>query len=200
MAQEDRGRETTLPAEVAHESDAAHIGKLIRRMRSGVYTLEELAAAAGVSSGLISQLERGQGNPSVVTLSKLAYALNVPISAFFYGPSARGDGVVRKNARRQLTFPSEGLTYELLTPNLQGVLALVRTRLRMGFANSERPFVHEGGEECTSVLSGTLEITVGGNLYAMSDGDSITFPSSISHWYHAVTDVELMTAMTPPFF
>nr|WP_237506630.1 helix-turn-helix transcriptional regulator [Streptomyces sp. SID8380] len=54
------------------------------RARAGL-TISALAAAAGVSQGLVSQIERGAGNPWYTTLIKLADALRVPVGAFFDG-------------------------------------------------------------------------------------------------------------------
>jgi transcriptional regulator with XRE-family HTH domain len=45
--------------------------------------VSELARAIGVSSSLISQIERQQSQPSVSTLFALAEALDVPVDAFF---------------------------------------------------------------------------------------------------------------------
>ena len=81
---------------MAAQSDAsiglhmAFVGKVVRDARRGRFSVEDLSARAGVSSGLISQVERGLGNPSVTTLLKLARALDLPLNAFFEAPlSAR---------------------------------------------------------------------------------------------------------------
>ncbi|MGH8869228.1 MAG: helix-turn-helix domain-containing protein [Actinomycetes bacterium] len=47
--------------------------------------VSELARAVGVTSSLISQIERGQSRPSVSTLFALSEALGVPVDAFFRG-------------------------------------------------------------------------------------------------------------------
>lgn len=45
--------------------------------------VSDLARLVGVSSSLVSQIERGQSRPSVSTLFGLAEALNLPVDAFF---------------------------------------------------------------------------------------------------------------------
>lgn len=40
----------------------------------------ELADTSGISKGNLSKIENGKGNPTVETLTKLAYALGVTIS------------------------------------------------------------------------------------------------------------------------
>lgn len=46
-------------------------------------TLAQVARLVGVSSSLISQIERGRSRPSITTLFGLAQALEVPVDAFF---------------------------------------------------------------------------------------------------------------------
>jgi transcriptional regulator with XRE-family HTH domain/mannose-6-phosphate isomerase-like protein (cupin superfamily) len=52
-----------------------------RRQRR--YSLRELAARADVSASLLSQIENGKANPSVMVLHSIASALNVPLMYFF---------------------------------------------------------------------------------------------------------------------
>jgi DNA-binding XRE family transcriptional regulator/quercetin dioxygenase-like cupin family protein len=60
-------------------------GKLrsARNMRG--LSLRELATQADVSPSLISQIENGKANPSVMTLHTIAASLDIPINYFFPG-------------------------------------------------------------------------------------------------------------------
>ena len=63
------------PAPGFDSGDVAQLGQVLRETRIAAHlSVEGLAAAAGVSAGLISQLERGRGNPSFLTLRRLADA------------------------------------------------------------------------------------------------------------------------------
>lgn len=42
-------------------------------------TLQEVAAASGLTKGHLSQIEHGKGNPSLETISPLARALGVTV-------------------------------------------------------------------------------------------------------------------------
>ena len=177
------------------------LGELIRGARQGRYTVEELASLADVSSGLISQIERGAGNPSFVTLSKLAYALELPLGAFFQGLDGEQGTermVVRRDKRRKLELPHEGLTYELLTPPAQRSFVILTTTLRPGFQNQERPFVHPG-QEAIHVVRGTVHIYVQEREFVLADGDTITYDSSMPHWWRNRSDepVDVIGVVTP---
>jgi hypothetical protein len=51
------------------------------------------------------------------------------------------------------------------------------------------------------VLSGSIEIRIGGRARLLDPGDSIRFSSVIDHWYETFDEnVVLTTAQTPPSF
>jgi transcriptional regulator with XRE-family HTH domain len=199
-ADDDPGRLDASPiAEGEHW--VPQLGKIIRESRRGRFTVERLAARAGVSGGLISQLERGIGNPSFMTLVRLAGALDLPLSAFFSGadvdPSAL---IVRLAERRRLEIPSDGIVHELLVPPTQQKLGVIKTILPPGFSNEDQPVVHPG-EEVLIVIRGTLRGNVGDQPFVLNEGDSITFDSSIPHGLTNAgkKPVELLGISTPPF-
>lgn len=102
------------------------LGSRIRMLRKErQLTTERLAETAGVSAGLISQIERGNGNPSFATLVQLAHGLQMPIGQLLEAPESKSV-VVRKNERRRLDghglANDDGGSYELLTPDLNGAL------------------------------------------------------------------------------
>ena len=92
------------------------VGALVLQLRREAgFSIGSLAAAAGLSPGLLSQIERGQGNPSLTTLIKLSQALKVPVGRFF-DTKDQGGALVRREDRRRLEVAEDNLIYELLTP------------------------------------------------------------------------------------
>jgi len=163
-------------------------------------SLEDLAERAGISRGLLSQLERGIGNPSLTTLAGLAAALDVPLGSFFAGGKNNDDIVVRRNARKRLILADRRMKYQLLVPDLQGSLSMLYIELPPAFSNEQTPFSHTG-EECELVLEGTVEAHIGSRSFLLKPGDSIRFPSAIPHWFKTFDDpVVIVSAMTPPSF
>ena len=59
-------------------------GSYLRKLRkSHNYTLIEFSQEIGCTASFLSQLERGQKEPSLTTLRKLSEVLGVPIASFF---------------------------------------------------------------------------------------------------------------------
>jgi transcriptional regulator with XRE-family HTH domain len=177
------------------------IGKRIRTIRTlrGMSSTQ-LAQAAGVSRGLISQLELDRANPSIDTLRKIATALESPIAAFFDEGATNGI-VVRKAERKTLRIPRSGLTYQLLTPDLNRQIEFILIELAPGQGGAREPFGHPG-EESALVLEGELHVWIGDEEHVLRPGDTISFNSGIPHRVQNDGDAPcvLVSAITPPHF
>ncbi|MFA9429906.1 helix-turn-helix domain-containing protein [Egicoccus sp. AB-alg2] len=182
------------------------VGRQIRSLRKvhGL-TLEELANRSGVSVGLLSQVERGIGNPAFNSLARIAHALNTPIAALLHtGPDQ--SPVVRRHERRRLDVHAAGTTgieaiHELLTPSLNQQLEVIEIQAPPGYSTENEPFSH-AGEEFGMVIEGRHEVNVGGQSYVLEAGDSISYLSSIPHWYRnpGPEPVRAIWVITPPTF
>src|SRR6476620_7723602 len=88
----------------------------LRRERN--LTLERLGELAGLSVGIVSQIERGRGNPSFATLVQLAHGLDIPVGRLLHVAEHKAP-VVRRGERRRLEGHGpggdDGGVYELLT-------------------------------------------------------------------------------------
>lgn len=188
------------------EASLSHFAAKLGPLRVGAnMTIEDLAAKAGVSTGLLSQLERGIGNPSFNTMAKLAYALGVPVGTFFTGATPP-DPVVRKGNRKKLMHAASvhdgpAPIYELLTPDLQRKLEVIWVELPPGQSNRDAPFQHDT-EECGILLSGVLEVHLGDRAHLLQPGDSISFNGLIPHWYRnpGAESAVSIWIITPPSF
>ena len=177
------------------------IGGRLRQFREGRYSINELSRNAGVSSGRISEIERGSANPSFETLWRLATALEVPLGAFFGGPEPEVAMVVRRNARKRLVLPHDDLEYELLTPDLQRRLEVFLFHVPPGFDNSQKPISHRG-EECIHVVEGSLVVHVGDREFELESGDTITYEATTPHYVvnRSEATVHALAVVTPPSF
>jgi len=175
--------------------------RALRKMRN--LTLEELGRRSEVSMGLMSQIERGRGNPSFNTLVQMAHALDVPIGRLFH-TAEKSSPVVRLTQRRLLDIHVSGGTealHALLSPGLDGALEAIWVEAPAGYDTSETPFSHPG-EEFGLVLEGRHEIYLDGVRHDLGPGDSITYPSTTPHWYRNPGPdlVKAVWVITPPTF
>jgi len=165
----------------------ATVGTMVHTLRKEKgMTLAQLAETAGLSPAIVSQIERGKANPSFTTLAQLAHGLEIPVGRFFLGHDEPASPVVRGSDRRSLqgvTRESVGeAIHELLTPDQNGLLEAQWIVSPPGHDTSATPF-HHGGEEFGIVISGKIDVYLDGDRYTLEAGDSMTFASTIPHWY-----------------
>jgi transcriptional regulator with XRE-family HTH domain len=178
------------------------VGKRIRerRMAAGL-VLEQLADRSGVSTGALSQLERGVGNPSLGTLTQVAHALGTTLPMLLDIAPATSP-LVRREERRRITLHDgdrEGATYELLTPDLGRLLEVIWVETEPGNTTEGTPYAH-AGEEVGVVIEGVSEVHVGDESYLLRAGDAISYPSTTPHWFRNPSSRrnKIIQVITPP--
>lgn len=91
------------------DNPKAQFGRNVRRLREALgFTQEALGAAAGLDRSYVGGVERGERNPSLSTIVRLARVLEVPVAILFsepdeqLPPSRSDDGVVAFESEGQL--------------------------------------------------------------------------------------------------
>ncbi|HET9661223.1 MAG TPA: XRE family transcriptional regulator [Thermomicrobiales bacterium] len=167
---------------LSSESDNvfAGIGREIRGIRKRrQMTLEEVAHAADITTGYLSQIERGLAGPTIMALKRIADTLRVPIADFFQDEeTVTPYGLVRQNERPEFRHPVSGHAIQQLTRTYLGRMYAAFYSLQPG-ESTER--MSHMGEEFAFVLHGEIEYRVGRTTYRMSDGDSLYFEGIETH-------------------
>lgn len=152
------------------------VAENIKRIRkTQKLSLERTAAAAGVSRSMLGQIERGEANPSVAILGKLAAALKVPAQEFLrcdaFEPFRQSQELDNKAERldggRVVLRPS--IIYERATGLESAFLDL--------YVNGRfTPEPSVTGALCTvTMFSGTGLLTVEGESWTLQERDAIRF-------------------------
>lgn len=178
-------------------------GSRLRELRKNKnISIAELSKLSDVSTGLISQIEREMVIPSVVSIWRLAQALDTNINYFFDEDDVDDKVIIRKNDHRTVILHSGSSYYKLLSPaSPERLLDMAEITLKSGCAYEQNPLTHDG-EECGYVLKGELVVLLGGKEYVLEEGDSIYFNSTVPHKYINRGDEDCISiwAMTPAFF
>jgi transcriptional regulator with XRE-family HTH domain len=161
------------------ETPLSAIGPRLRHIRlEKGFTVETLAAAAGLDKGFLSRLERGTKRPSVATVLRLSAALNVPVGLLF-GEQTTDDTVRVSRATSRVRSVEDPGTYsfELLTPKGSLMEAFL---FHVGAEPTGKGQQHDG-EEMFLVLSGTVEMRTPDRSYVLETGDCAYFPGHVIH-------------------
>lgn len=171
MRHEDPNRSQSLGADL----------RTLRKARG--MTLQALAGGLGRSVGWLSQVERDKSEPSVSDLRDISAALDVPISMLFgQAPAPAGEQgyVVRKSARRPIGSRVAGLVEELLSPDLTDDFEMVHSVFE---PHSEvKEIITRPTQEVGYVISGKLDLWIGGRNFTIHPGDSFRIRSEPHRW------------------
>jgi transcriptional regulator with XRE-family HTH domain len=148
-------------------------------------SLRDLARRSGVSAPMLSQVERGETSPTLVTAERIATGLDLKLSGLLRLDEAEHVVVIRAGERR--TRERQGHRTGELTPPLPGQRADVSVHdLDPGAATGRAgdPPLHEpGARETTVVLDGSVSLMIDDARYDLGPGDSVTFDADLPHHF-----------------
>jgi transcriptional regulator with XRE-family HTH domain len=178
------------------------IGHRLRRARQRrQLTIEQLAAATGLTKGFLSQVERDLVSTSVGSLLKICAALDLRVGELFDGDEE--SGLVRAGERPLVHFGGTGARDELLTPRSQRRIQVLHATVEPGGHSDAEPYPTPTEAQFVHVTGGEFEITIAGETYLLGPGDSLTFSGREQrHWRNpsAAETVELLWVITPSLF
>ena len=176
------------------------LGQAIRAAREARgLSLRELARRVNVSASFVSQVERGQANPSVGTLYAVVAELGTSLddligdtAASVPVPRARPAdlGVERwppievpvQGADGRARVEMSGVVWERLTHDHDPFVDFLHVEYAPGSAScAPEQLMRHGGREYGHLVSGRLEVQVGFETYPLGPGDSIHFDSMTPH-------------------
>ncbi len=171
---------------VAAVVDHIHIGPRVRALREAMdLSLRDLAERSGVSAPMLSQVERGETSPTLVTAERIATGLDLTLSQLLRLDESEHVVVIRAGERR--TRARRGHRTEELTPPLPGQRADVSLHaLEPGAATglADDPPLHEPGSRETAVVTrGTVALMIDDERRDLSAGDSVTFDADLPHHF-----------------
>jgi transcriptional regulator with XRE-family HTH domain len=186
------GRRVSTGTSEAEAVSAERLGSRVKelRKRRGL-TLEEFAERSGVSRAMISKLERGEKNPTLVVATKLAEGFGVTLSQLVGMEERREVVVVPREKRMVMRDPETGFERQLLSPSFGGRgVEFIRNVVPQGSTSGEFPPHRSGVEEYIVVEKGILRAVIEGEEYLLEEGDALYFEADVSHRFDNAGDGE----------
>src|SRR4051794_22827931 len=185
-------REVSTGASVAEAVSAGRLGRRVRWLRrERGLTLEALAERSRVSRAMISKLERGEKNPTLVVAAKVAEGLGITLSELLGSEEQREVVVVPREKRMVMRDPETGFERQLLSPSFGGRgIEFIRNVVLEDSTSGEFPPHRRGVEEYVVVEKGRLRAILGGEEYLLEEGDALYFEADVTHRFDNVGDGE----------
>ena len=164
------------------------LGQAIRRRRKAMgLTLDQVAKKADLTTGFLSQVERGISSPSLTSLMAIAAALQTTIEQLLSVPQVFSE-FVAKDSRQTYSLGLRGRFYEKLGPGFLGALFHPQIVHRPPGHVSER-MCHSGEAFCY-LQAGQLEYHLGDRVFIMSPGDVVHHDTSTPHYSIVLGETE----------
>lgn len=149
-------------------------------------TLEQLAKKAGVSKGLISQIENNRTVPSLPVLFNIIHSLEDNLRNFFEdmqdGHSKKHLLLVRKGEEKHFSKePVKGFSYKRILTRSIASQATDVVLLELKRKASRRTMIRTDAFECKYVLKGHVEYQIEKETITLREGDTLFFDGRAPH-------------------
>lgn len=184
--------ESTSGSRAAESVSSERLGERVKTLRRGSgLTLDGLAERAGVSRAMLSKVERGEKNPTLVVAARVAEGLGVTLTQLIETERRGSVVVVRRGGRRVMRDPETGFERQAISPDPTGRgVELVYNMVPEGSTSGEFPPHREGVEEHLVVEHGRLRAVLGGEEHVLESGDAVYFEADVPHRFDNVGEGE----------
>ena len=178
---------------LAARNDTPRVGARVRSLRrERGLTIEQLAAATGLTKGFISQLERDRTAPSLSSIARICDALGVRLSTIFEREPA--PALVRRQERPSVesAFTTQS---HLLSSRDEARFQAIESVVAPGEGAGDELTSLPGEMEFVYVLEGSLELRVGDEVHLLEEGDALTYQLAKAHTWRNASDTETLRVL-----
>lgn len=156
-------------------------------------TLDQLAAASGVSRSMLSQIERGQANPTLAVTFRIAQAFNMTIGELVDQPwSSSTIEVVHGEDPNNLFRSDDECRIRTLSPlHMEKNIEFYEIRIAAKSRLESAPHF-QGTKELLTVTRGQARIVSGNSDCILRSGDSAHYRADLPHTIENPGDHELV--------
>ena len=153
------------------------IGQRLKSLRSERdWSLDELAKRSGVSRATLSRLENAEVSPTASVLGKLCAAYGLTLSRLMHMVEGDFAPLVPRNEQAEWRDRSVGFRRRSVSPPSQMLAGeALECEIEAGQRIEYDRAPRQGLEHHLLLLEGQLEVTVGGQTYALKPGDCLRY-------------------------
>lgn len=172
------------PAEEPVDAINEFVGRRVKKLRAlRSWSLDNLAAASGVSRSMLSEIERERANPTLTVAARIARAFDLTLQDLLSGAETSQPRVqvIRGNDRAQIFRSDRQCEIRTLSPlSLEKDVEFYQLILHPGGVLRSQPHF-EGTREFLTVEKGRVRVESGGDGQDLEAGDSATYAADTAH-------------------
>ncbi|HTQ29485.1 MAG TPA: XRE family transcriptional regulator [Puia sp.] len=149
-------------------------------------TLEQLAGKAGVSKGLISQIENNRTVPSLPVLFNIIHSLGEDLKTFFEDMHEDVNNkkvlIIRKGEEKAFSKePVKGFSYKRILAKGIASQTVDVALLELKKGAGRKQMIQTDAFECKYILKGKIEYQVKKEKFILNPGDTLFFDGRAEH-------------------
>lgn len=148
-------------------------------------TLDAAASITGVSRSMLAQIEKGEVNPTISVLWKIANGYKVSFTSLVEEKDSTVSVVRLADMQPLEEDGGRYLNYPIFAFDDQKLFETYRIVIKAGGSLSAQPHL-KGAVEYITVFAGQVKITAAENEIRLSKGDSIRFSADVPHAYQNI--------------
>lgn len=157
-------------------------------------TLDAAAKVTGVSRSMLAQIEKGDVNPTLSVLWKIANGYKVSFTSLIEQSSKQATILPLKDITPIVEDEGRYTNYPVFTFDEQRLFETYRIVIAPNGSLQAEAHL-SGAEEYITVFGGNVEVEVGDTVYSLNEGDSIKFKADIAHSYRNIASREVILSM-----
>jgi len=187
--QDNGGKKVKQQTNSLENNHEVNVGRELRTLcaQRGI-SIRALAEKSGLAVNTLSLIQNGKTSPSVSTLQQLAFALEVPITAFFKNDFPKSRVAYIKAGQHPGAAIAHGILEDLggglEDPSLEPFIVTMNPNSTSGTP----PIVHTG-HEFVFCLEGRIVYIIEDQTYLLEPGDSLLFESHLPHSWQNVEEI-----------
>lgn len=150
-------------------------------------SLDKVAALTGVSKSMLGQIERGESNPTITTVWKIANGLKVSFSSLIKEPQSDNKVVNREDIDPMIEDHGKFTLYSMFPYSDNQKFEVFMADMEKG-AYIQGITHGEGSYEIVTVAKGELTMRVEDEDIILKEGSGMRFRAQKEHTYHNTSD------------
>ncbi|ODN71763.1 helix-turn-helix domain-containing protein [Methylobrevis pamukkalensis] len=178
-------KEPALPSRMSASDDAARtllvVGQRLRKLRvQRGYRQQDIAEIAGISTAMLSLVERGLVSPSLTTLAAMAHGLGISLTDLIAGRGSGEDEPLSRLKDQPVIKTDDGVRRWVLKEDRLRKVDITLNEYAPDIGNSPNGVRHTG-YEYGFVIEGELTVEIDRVAYVVGKNDLISLDSTRLH-------------------
>ena len=159
--------------------------KKIREARK--MSLDTVSRLSGVSKSMLGQIERGEVNPTITVLWKIANGLKITFTSFLEKETKAAEIIHQHDIMPMVECGGLFINHPIFSFDEERRFEMYHIEMLPGCTFDSAAHLN-GTEEYITVFAGEAVVLIDGREEALSTGDSIRFKADVAHGYRNTGD------------